>query len=97
MSKITANSNKVVIKRPEAATQSPGGIVLPESSQHKVCSGVVISVTSNYNDEEFDMPDFFLKSGDMVVFKEYSGTELEIDNETYVVVDLNDILVKIGE
>lgn len=91
MSKIIANANKVVIKRPEAATHSPGGIVLPESSQHKVCSGVVISVTRD------DIFNFTIKDGDIVVFKEYSGTELEIDNETYVVVDLNDILVKIGE
>ena len=88
-------NDKVVIKRPAAATETLGGIILPELAQNQVCSGIVISVTNDF-DDDFDEDECGLKAGDLVIFKEYTGSNIDIDNESYTVVDLSDILVKVG-
>lgn len=94
MAKIFANVGKMVIKRTDAKTETPGGIILPPDAVNKVFSGIVVSV-GNSNSITRECNGAVFKSGDFVVFAEYSGTEIEVDGEKLLVVDVEDVLVKV--
>lgn len=84
MAKIFANVGKMVIKQTDAKTETPGGIILPNTT--KMYSGTIVSLASG--EGRFSV-------GDFVVFAEYSGTEIEVDGEKLLVVDVEDVLVKV--
>ncbi len=86
MAKIFANVGKMVIKRTDAKTETPGGIILPPDAVNKVYSGTIVSLASG--EGRFSV-------GDFVIFAEYSGTEIEVDGEKLLVVDVEDVLVKV--
>lgn len=86
MAKIFANVGKMVIKRTDTKTETPGGIILPPDAVNKVYSGTIVSLASG--EGRFSV-------GDFVIFAEYSGTEIEVDSEKLLVVDVEDVLVKV--
>lgn len=92
MAKIFANVGKMVIKRTDAKTESPGGIIFPPDAVNKVYSGIVVSVGRSNSIERTEN---IFKAGDFVVFAEYSGTEIEVDGEKLLVVGVEDVLVKV--
>lgn len=85
MAKIFANVGKMVIKQTDAKTETPGGIILPNTT--KMYSGTVVSLAHK--------EEGMFSVGDFVVFAEYSGTEIEVDGEKLLVVDVEDVLVKV--
>lgn len=87
MAKIFANTGKMVIKQTDAKTETPGGIILPPDAVNKVYSGTIVSL-AHKEEGVFNV-------GDFVVFAEYSGTEIEVDGEKLLVVDVEDVLVKV--
>jgi len=80
---------RVLIKilKPEART--PSGLILPENAQEKPQQGVVIAVGT---DESIPV-----QVNDRVLFAKYSGTEIRIDGEDYLILEANDILAKIQQ
>lgn len=80
---------RVLIKilKPEART--PSGLILPENAQEKPQQGVVIAVGT---DESIPV-----QINDRVLFAKYSGTEIRIDGEDYLILEANDILAKIQQ
>ncbi len=78
---------RVLIKilKPEART--PSGLILPENAQEKPQQGVVVAVGP---DESIPV-----KVDDRVLFAKYSGTEIRIDGEDYLILEANDILAKL--
>lgn len=67
------------------------GIVLPETSQERPQTGVVVAIGDgeNLNNEKVEMK---VKNGDKVLFNKYSGTELKIEGRTYIVLRQIDII-----
>ena len=84
MKNIVANIGKVVVKPTPPKTTTPGGIILPESVDDNVQTGFVVSVGF----------DSFFNVGDLVVFKNYA-TSIELNGERLLVVNKEDILVKV--
>ncbi len=80
---------RVLIKilKPEART--PSGLILPENAQEKPQQGVVVAVGT---DESIPV-----QVNDRVLFAKYSGTEIRIDGEDYLILEANDILAKIQQ
>lgn len=74
---------RVVIQRVEAEEKTASGIVLPNQAKEQPQLAKVIAVSQEVED---------LKEGDRVVFKKYSGTEIKMSDETYVICDVEDIL-----
>lgn len=91
MTTVIANLDKAVIKKLEPKTKTDGGIILPECSQENACLGTIVSIT--YYPHDSCNPLF--EEGDLVVIKRYSESEIEINNEKYVVVDIENILAKV--
>jgi chaperonin GroES len=75
---------RVVVKPIEEQNKSLGSILLPEKSKEKSNQGEVIAVGKQENEE--------LKVGNKVLYSKYSGTEIEFDNEKFLILEKKDIL-----
>ena len=79
-------SDRVVLKYEETEEKTQSGIILPDSAKEKPQVAVVVAVGPD-KDEEMQV-----KEGDKVIFSEYSGTEVKLDDEEYTIVSQNDII-----
>ena len=84
--------DRVVVKRIEEEPKTKGGIVLPDTAKEKPQKGKVIAVGTGRVLENGQRVPLEVKEGDIVVFAEYAGTEIEIDGEEYVILSERDLL-----
>ena len=89
--KLVPLSDRVVLKQCEAEETTKSGIILTSSAQEKPQEAEVIAVGPGgiVDGKEVTMQ---VKPGDKVIYSKYSGTEVEVDEEKYVIVKQNDIL-----
>ena len=87
--------DRVVLKQLVAEETTKSGLILTTSAQEKPQEAEVIAVGPGgvVDGKEITMQ---VKVGDKVIYSKYSGTEVELDNEKYVIVKQNDILAVIG-
>ncbi len=85
--------DKIIIKRAEAQTKTDSGIFLPESAKDKPKEGKVIALGQGLLNKDTGkyMP-FSVKKGDRIIFTSYSGTEIKLDGEEYLIMTEDDIL-----
>ncbi len=84
--------DRVIVKRMEEERTSSGGIVIPDSATEKPIRGEVIAVGPGKVQDNGKKLPVDLKVGDTVLFGKYSGTEVKIDEEEYLVMREDDIL-----
>lgn len=84
--------DRVVVRRLEEERTSPGGIVIPDSAAEKPIQGEVLAVGNGKVLENGDRRSLDVKVGDRVLFGKYSGTEVKISGETYLVMREEDIM-----
>lgn len=80
--------NKVIVEPVEAEEKTASGIIIPDSAKEKPQKGIVIATGKGKNEEPMEV-----KTGDTVLFGKYSGTEINIDDKKYLVMNQSDILV----
>lgn len=80
-------ADRVLIQPAPAETKTVGGIIIPDSAKEKPLRGTVVAVGKGTKDEEM-----VLKAGDQVLYGKYSGTELEYENEKYLIMRQSDVL-----
>ena len=92
--KLVPLGDRVIIKQLVAEETTKSGIVLPGQNKEKPQQAEVIAVGSGgvVDGKEVEMQ---VKAGDKVIYSKYSGTEVEVDNEEYIIVKQNDILAVI--
>jgi chaperonin GroES len=94
---VTPLFDRVLVKREEPQETVRGGIVLPDTAKEKPLEGTVIAVGKGRRNEKgtgFVAPE--VKAGDRVLIGKYSGTEVKIDGEEFVIVREDDILATIA-
>ncbi|HRK28655.1 MAG TPA: co-chaperone GroES [Chitinophagales bacterium] len=79
-------ADRVVVKPAEAETTTKGGIIIPDSAKEKPQRGTVVAVGGGKKDEPMTV-----KVGDSVLYGKYSGTELTIEGEDYLIMRESDI------
>ncbi len=84
--------DRVVIRRQEEETTSPGGIVLPDSAAEKPIQGEVIAVGNGKILDNGEVSPLDVKVGDKVLFGKYSGTEVKLGDEEVLVMREEDIM-----
>jgi len=90
--KIKPLADRVVIKPAEPDEKVQGGIIIPDTAKEKPQKGNVVAVgTGKVSDAGETIP-MSVKVGDVVLYGKYSGTEVTIDNEEYLIVRESDIL-----
>jgi len=80
-----------VLVEPAPAEKTVGGIIIPDTSKEKPLHGKVVAVGNGTKDEQM-----ILKAGDKVLYGKYSGTEVELDGKTYLIMRQSDVLAIVG-
>ena len=89
--KLRPLGNRVVLQQQEAKEKTQSGIILPDSAKEKPQDAVVIAVGPGKGDDE-KCSGMQVKEGDKVIYSQYAGTEVKIDDEEYIIVDQSDIM-----
>jgi len=85
--------DRVLVKRADEVEQkSSAGIIIPDTAKEKPQRGTVIAVGDGKKDDNGKRIAMDVKAGDEVLFGKYSGTEVKIDNEEYLIMHETDIL-----
>jgi chaperonin GroES len=91
-SKIRPLHDRILVKRLEEAEKTKGGIIIPDSAKEKPVMGEVIATGKGKikDDGTVLAPD--VKKGDKILFGKYSGTEVKIEEDEYLILREDDIL-----
>jgi len=90
--KLTPLHDRVVIRRIEDQETVRGGIIIPDSAKEKPQEGEVIAVGKGKSNDEGKVFPLDVKEGDRVLFGKYSGTEIKIDGEDFLILREEEIL-----
>ena len=90
--KLRPLQDRVIVKQSEAETKTASGIYLPDSAKEKPTKGKVISVGPGKLDDKGKPMELGLRTGDTVYYGKYSGTEIEVNTEKFVILRESDIL-----
>lgn len=89
--------DRVVVQPSEAEERTAGGIVLPDTAREKPQRGTVVAVgPGKLLERSGERAQMTLKVGDKVIYGKYSGTEIEIDGQDYVILRESDVLAVQG-
>ena len=84
--------DRVVVRRLDEDTKSPGGIVIPDTAKEKPIQGEVVAVGNGKILDSGDTRPLDVKPGDKVLFGKYSGTEVKLGSEELLVMREEDIM-----
>jgi chaperonin GroES len=90
--KFTPLHDRILVRRVEEAETTRGGIIIPDSAKDKPQEGEVIAVGKGKISEEGKVRPLDVKDGDRILFGKYSGTEIKIDNEDYIIMREEEVL-----
>ncbi len=85
--KIKPLADRVIIKPQEAEEKTKSGIIIPDSAKEKPQKGTVVAVGPGTKDDKMEV-----KVNDVVLYGKYSGTEITIDRNDYLIMKQSDIL-----
>lgn len=90
--KLKPLADRVIVKQHEAEEKTKTGIVLPDSAKEKPTRGKVVSVGPGKLDDNGKRMELGLRVGDTVFYGKYSGTEVTVDGEKFVIIRESDLL-----
>jgi len=85
--KIQPLGERVLIEPLEAETKTASGIIIPDTAKEKPSKGTVVAVGKTAEGK-----DLTVKNGDTVLYGKFSGTEVELEGKTYLIMQESDIL-----
>jgi chaperonin GroES len=88
--------DRILVKRVEEETKTKGGIIIPDSAKEKPAEGEVMAVGKGRIGEDGKRIEMAIKVGDRVLFGKYSGSEVKIEGEDYLIMREEDVLAVIG-
>ena len=84
--------DRVVVRRLDSEEKSRGGIIIPDTAKEKPQEGEVIAVGPGARDDQGKVHALDVKVGDRILFGKWSGTEIKIEGEEYLVMKESDIV-----
>ena len=84
--------DRILVRRIEAEQKTSGGIIIPDTAKEKPMEGKIIAVGSGARDEQGKVQPLDVKEGDAVLFGKWSGTEVKIDGQDYLIMKESDIM-----
>jgi chaperonin GroES len=88
--------DRVLVKRVEEKEVVKGGIIIPDTAKEKPMEGEVIAVGPGKVTDDGKRAVLDVKKGDRILFGKYSGTEIKIDDQDYVIMREEEILAVLG-
>ncbi|MGA3092258.1 MAG: co-chaperone GroES [Terriglobales bacterium] len=90
--KFTPLHDRILVRRVEESDTTRGGIIIPDSAKDKPQEGEVISAGKGKINEEGKVRPLDVKEGDRILFGKYSGTEIKIDGEDFIIMREEEVL-----
>lgn len=84
--------DRILVKRLEEKEAVKGGIIIPDSAKEKQQEGVVVAAGNGKKTEEGKTVPLDVKTGDRIVFGKYSGAEIKIDDEEFLILKEEEVL-----
>ncbi len=89
-------ADRVVVKPVEEQEVSKSGIIIPDTAKEKPMEGEIIEIGSGRLSDDGKKVDLEVKKGDRVLYGKYSGTEISIEGEEYLIMRESDIFAVIN-
>jgi len=90
--KIQPLHDRILVKRLEEQEAKKGGIIIPDTAKEKPQEGEVIAVGPGKRDENGKLIPLDVKAGDKILFGKYSGSEVKLGDEEYLIMREEDVL-----
>ena len=90
--KLKPLQDRVIVKQSEAEEKTASGILLPDSAKEKPTKGKVIAVGAGKLDDNGKHMEIGLRAGETVYYGKWSGTEVEVNGEKFVILKESDVL-----
>ena len=84
--------DRILVKRTEEGETMRGGIIIPDSAKEKPQQGEVISVGKGKSNDEGKVFPLDVKAGDTILFGKYSGTEIKLDGDEFLIMREEEVL-----
>lgn len=84
--KIRPINGRVLVKPVDPSEETRGGIVIPDTAKEKPSEGEVVAIAEDATEE--------VAVGDRVIYKEYGGTEVKVEDENFVLLTAEDLVAK---
>ncbi|MGQ0732945.1 MAG: co-chaperone GroES [Acidobacteriota bacterium] len=84
--------DRILVERLEEAEQKVGGIIIPDSAKEKPQQGKVIAVGAGKSDKDGKRIPLDVKDGDTILFGKYSGQEIKVDGNEYLIMREDEVL-----
>lgn len=89
--------DRILVQRVEAASVTPGGLFIPDNAKERPAEGIVEAVGPGRIDERGNLVAMSIRPGDRILFGRYTGSEVKIDGEDYVVMREDEIIARLLE
>ncbi|MDX2184710.1 MAG: co-chaperone GroES [Gemmatimonadaceae bacterium] len=93
--KVSPLADRVVVKATEESEQMRGGLYIPDTAKEKPQQGEVVAVGPGRFEKDVRVP-MEVKVGNKVLYGKYSGTEVTVDGEQYLILRESDVLAIVG-
>jgi chaperonin GroES len=90
--KLKPLQDRILVQRVEERTTTKGGIIIPDTAKEKPAEGKVIAVGAGKTGDDGKRIPLEVKKGDRVLFGKYSGTEVQIEGDEFLIMREDDIL-----
>jgi len=90
--KIRPLQDRVIVQRVQEEEKTKGGIIIPDTAKEKPQEGKVIAVGKGKLGDDGKVTPLDVKAGDKILFGKYSGTEVKLNGEEYLIMREEDIL-----
>jgi chaperonin GroES len=94
--KVAPLADRVVVKPLEEAEQMRGGLYIPDTAKEKPQQGEIVAVGPGRFDDKGNRLPVEVKVGDKVLYGKYSGTEVTVEGESYLILRESDVLAVVG-
>jgi chaperonin GroES len=90
--KLRPLQDRILVQRVEEETKTKGGIIIPDTAKEKPAEGKVVAVGNGKVGDDGTRVALEIKVGDRILFGKYSGTEVKIEGEEYLIMREDDVL-----
>jgi chaperonin GroES len=87
--------DRILVQRIEEGEQKVGGIIIPDSAKEKPQQGKVVAVGNGKVKDDGGRSALDVKAGDLILFGKYSGQEIKLDGEEYLIMREDEVLAVI--
>jgi chaperonin GroES len=90
--KVRPLHDRIIVQRIEEGEQKVGGIIIPDSAKEKPQQGKVIAAGAGKTKDDGKRQPLDVKAGDVILFGKYSGQEIKLDGEEYLIMREDEVL-----